>query len=49
MVNEISGILFDDDVLTKRARIAIGRLLDQAALEKLKALIAWMVRRILAP
>lgn len=46
MINELSGLTFDDDVLTKRARIPFERLLDRAAVEKLKSMVGWMVRQI---
>jgi hypothetical protein len=46
MLNEIPGVHFEEDVLTKRARVPFGQLVDRRASEQLKATIAWMIRQI---
>jgi hypothetical protein len=45
-INEIPGIHFADDVLTRRARIPFEHLTTTDALEKLKAAIAWLIKQV---
>ena len=47
-INEIPGIHFDDDVLTKRARIPFDKLANPVAIEKLKAAVAWLIEQVKA-
>lgn len=46
MLNEIPGVHFDADVLTKRARIEFTQLENTAALEQLKSTLGWIIRHI---
>lgn len=45
-INEIPGVHFDYDVLTKRARIPFEKLANPVAIEKLKAAVAWLVEQV---
>ncbi len=45
-INEIPGVHFGDDVLTRRARIPFEHLTSTDALEKLKAAIAWLIKQV---
>ena len=42
-VNDIPGVHFGEDVLTKRARIPFETLTNPVAIEKLKAVVKWMI------
>ena len=45
-INEIAGVHFDDSVLTKTARIPLEKLATPAAVEKLKAAVAWLIEQV---
>lgn len=47
-LNEIPGQHFDDTILTKRARIPFEALAGNDALEKLKAVIEWLIEQVKA-
>lgn len=47
-INEIPSVHFDDDVLTKRARIPFDKLVNPVAIEKLKAAVAWLIEQVKA-
>lgn len=47
-INEIPGVHFDDDVLTKRARILFEKLANPVAIEKLKAAVTWLIEQVKA-
>ncbi len=45
-INEIPGVVFGEDVLTKRARIPFEKLTSNEAVEKLKAVMAWLIEQV---
>lgn len=45
-INEIAGVHFEDDVLSKRARIPLIKLATPDAVEKLKAAVAWLIEQV---
>lgn len=45
-INEIPGVHFDDDVLTKRARIPFEKLTTPDVLKKLKEAMAWLIEQV---
>lgn len=45
-INEIAGVHFDDDVLTKRARIPFNKLTTADALKKIKAAVASLIAQV---
>jgi hypothetical protein len=45
-INEIPGVTFGEDVLTKRARIPFQKLTTSEALEKLKSAVAWLIEQV---
>lgn len=45
-INEIPGVVFGEDVLTKRARIPFEKLTSIEAVEKLKAVMAWLIEQV---
>lgn len=45
-INEIPGVAFGEDVLTKRARIPFEKLTTSEALEKLKSAVAWLIEQV---
>lgn len=47
-INEIPGVVFGEDVLTKRARIPIEKLTSNEAVEKLKTVMAWLIGQVKA-
>lgn len=47
-INEIPGVTFGEDVLTKRARIPFEKLTTGEALEKLKSAVSWLIEKVKA-
>lgn len=45
-INEIPGVTFGQDVLTKRARIPFEKLTTTAAVEKLKSAMSWLIEQV---
>ena len=45
-INEIPGVVFGEDVLTKRARIPFEKLTSNEAVKKLKAVMAWLIEQV---
>lgn len=45
-INEIPGVTFGEDVLTRRARIPFEKLTTSKALEKLKSAVAWLIEQV---
>lgn len=45
-INEIPGIHFEDDVLTKRTRIPFESLTNTEAADKLKAAVSWLIQQV---
>ena len=47
-INEIPGVHFDGDVLTKRTRIPFEKLMTSEAVEKLKSAVSWLIEQVKA-
>lgn len=45
-INEIPGFEYGEDVLTKRARIPFEKLTSKEVVEKLKAVMAWLIEQV---
>lgn len=45
-INEIPGVTFGEDVLTKRARIPFEKLATGEAMEKIKSAVSWLIERV---
>lgn len=45
-INEIPGVNFGENVLTKRAKISFDKLNTSDALEKLKSTVAWLIEQV---
>ncbi|MEZ6049921.1 MAG: hypothetical protein R3C02_00805 [Planctomycetaceae bacterium] len=45
-INEIPGVTFGEDVLTKRARIPFEKLTTSEALENLKSAVTWLIEQV---
>jgi len=45
-INEIPGVHFGDEVLTKRARVPFDKLNSSEAIEKTKSALAWIIQQI---
>ena len=45
-INEIPGVIFSEDVLTKRARIPYEKLMTNEAVEKLKSAVTWLIDQV---
>jgi hypothetical protein len=45
-INEIPGVNFSEDVLTKRARIPFEKLTTNEALQKLKSVLSWLIEQV---
>jgi hypothetical protein len=45
-INEIPGVQFSDDVLTRRTRIPFRVLTNPSAAEKLKETLAWLIEQV---
>jgi hypothetical protein len=45
-INEIPNVHFDDDVITKRARVPMDTLTNEGSFEQAKSIIEWMIGRI---
>lgn len=45
-INEVPGLHFGDNVLTRRARIPLDKLTTLEALEKLKAAVSWLIEQV---
>jgi hypothetical protein len=45
-INEIPGVTFSEDILTKRARIPYEKLMTNEAVEKLKSAVTWLIDQV---
>lgn len=45
-INEIPGVNFGEEVLTKRARIRFEKLTNGESMAKLKSALAWLIERV---
>jgi hypothetical protein len=46
LINEIPGVHFDEDALTKRTRIPFEKLMTVEAVDKLKSAVSWLIEQV---